>query len=335
MKRIGNLKNKWCNYGNLLEAFYEIKKHKSYNEKMLYFENNLVTKLNEILIQLQNNNYEVSVPREFYVYEPKKRLIKAPSISDRLVQHAVLRQCRNILENKFLSCSFACRKGKGTHSASKLLQKYLKEYKDKGYYLKIDIKKFFYNIDHDILESMIRRIIKCEDSIRLLVKFFRDGTGKGLPLGSVTSQLFANLYLNRIDHYIKRSLKHKHYIRYMDDLIILCEDKNTLRHSLRKINIEVGKIILQINNKTIIGRLKEGIDFVGYKTWYNRKVIRKRNLYKIKKILKHVSSVQIIITYLAHSLHSNSYIYVKSLIKHKHKNNILINKFINKHKDNK
>jgi retron-type reverse transcriptase len=310
MKRIGNLKASWCNYEALHKAFYEVKKNKSYYHSIIEFESNLVCNLNRILISLEDGTYKVKPTRDFYITDPKVRLIQAPQFEDRIVQHAVLNSIRETVENKFIDQTFACIKGRGTHGASDLLKRYLVNYKNEGYYLKVDIKKFFYTINHKVLDYQLSRIIKCKPTLELLKKFYKDGTGKGLPLGNVTSQLFANLALNPIDHLLKRVLKCKHAIRYMDDIIILSKSKAILRHILDSIEKLLIKLKLKTNEKTQIGLILDGIDFVGYRTWFNNRLIRKRSLYKIKRVLKKHPDINRIASYLAHSKRTNSLIYV-------------------------
>ncbi|MDP3444564.1 MAG: RNA-directed DNA polymerase, partial [Ignavibacteria bacterium] len=197
-----------------------------------------------------------------------------------------------------------------------LLKKYLINYKNEGYYLKIDIKKFFYTIDHKVLNSQLNRIIKCKPTLKLLKKFYENESGKGLPLGNVTSQVLANLALTPIDNLIKRYLKCKHYIRYMDDLIILSDNKAQLQFALFFIKRLLKTLELDVNEKTQIGMIRDGIDFVGYRTWFNNRIIRKRSLFKIKRVLKKYPDINRIASYLSHSKRTGSLIYVvKQIIK--------------------
>lgn len=310
MKRIGNLKASWCNYEALHTAFQEVKKNKSHYHGIIAFESNLVSNLNRILTSLEDGTYKVQPTRDFYITDPKVRLIQAPQFEDRIVQHAVLNSIRDTVERKFIDQTFACIRGRGTHSASDLLKRYLVNYKNEGYYLKVDIRKFFYTINHKVLEYQLSRIIKCKPTLELLKKFYKDGTGKGLPLGNVTSQVLANLALNPIDHLLKRVLKCKHVVRYMDDIIVLSKSKTFLRSILKNIEGLLIKLKLTTNEKTQIGLIADGVDFVGYRTWFNNRLIRKRSLYKVKRVLKKNADINRIASYLAHSKRTNSLIYV-------------------------
>lgn len=310
MKRSGNLKAKWCNYDVLLQAWYEVKKQKSYYFSILEYEQNLAVNLSNLLIKMDSGSYEPKPLRMFYVHEPKIRLIEAPCLEDRIVQHTLLIAIRQVVESHFIDQTFACIKNRGTHAASDWLKSKLINYKNEGYFLKVDIEKFFYSIDHLVLKTQYRNLIKCKFTLDLIEKFHKNHKGVGLPLGNVSSQLSANLALNPIDHFIKRELKIRHYVRYMDDMILLSKSKEQLRDAEKRIIIEIRKLNLNVNAKTKISQIKHGIDFVGYRTWYNRRLIRKRSLYKIKRKLKQDSNSNRIASYLSHAKRTDSLVYV-------------------------
>lgn len=311
MKRYGSLKTKWCNYEALLVAFNQVKKGKSYHEEVIKYEMNLVTNLNNLLANLSNNTYRPKPLREFYVYIPKKRLIHAPAFEDRIVHHAIMNVIEPIIDKRFISDTYACRKNKGGHKASQKLQMFLSKSGCKKY-LKLDIQKFFYSINHDSLIAELNKIIKDGDTIETLKLFFGNNN-VGLPLGNVTSQLLANLILNPIDHFIKRTLNRKYYIRYMDDMIILGDTKKELKEVWSLIKQEVQKYGLQLNSKSHVGDVKSGVDFVGYKTKSACKIIRKSTLYNIYKRLKKCNW-ETINSYLAHAKYSNSLSYLCKMI---------------------
>lgn len=314
MTRNGNIKPNWCNYEALLAGFYEVRKNKCYHKGILEFENNLVSNLNRILESLEDGTYAVKPTRDFYVYDPKKRLIQAPHLEDRIVQYAVMASVNGIIQKRFLTNTAACIKGRGTHYAHKLLKRYLSNFGNNGYCLKIDIKKFFYNIDHNVLRNLLKRVIKCNDTLKILNKFYANEKGVGLPLGSLSSQVLANLMLNPVDQLCKRELKCKYYIRYMDDIIILSNSRDRLKSILRAITELLGKLKLELNAKTCISTIKSGVDFVGYRTWINRTIIRKRSLFKIKRTLKKHNERNRIFSFLAHSKGTSSILYVVNLI---------------------
>ena len=314
MKRTSNLKHIWCNYFTLLRAFNEVKESKTYTDVLLIYERNLAVNLENLYLRLKDGTYNPRPSYEFKVYEPKERTIQAPYLEDRIVQHSLLIATRDLIEVHFTTNSYACRKGYGTHKASDDLKSALIKYKNTGYYLKLDIKKYFYSISHKIIIQQLERIIKCKPTIQLFKKFFAVGQTIGLPLGNVTSQVLANLNLNPIDHFIKRVLKIKDYFRYMDDFIILHNSKELLNKCWKRIEKEVAKLTLSLNRKSKVGKIADGIDFVGFKTWFNRRVIRKSSLFRIKRKLKTDPNISRISSFLSHSKRTNSLIYVVAKI---------------------
>ena len=229
---------------------------------------------------------------------------------DRVVQWAIYRQINPIFDNIFYEYSCACRVGKGTHYAADKLQYWLRKLDrspDKTYYLKADVAKYFYRINHRRLMQIIGRKIGCENTLDLLRVIIKKDDGEfgiqlgdhffekekikgiGIPIGNLTSQLFANVYLDWLDKYIKHTLRVKHYIRYMDDFVILGKSKKEL-HRLRK-EIEIfleDYLYLELNNKTAVRPINLGIDFMGYVTWPTHRTLRKSTKKKMKKRLKYL-----------------------------------------------
>ncbi len=307
MKRIRNLYENIYDFDNLLQAYYMARKSKRYREEVLRFSNNL----EENLITLQNEliwqTYEVGRYREFFVYEPKKRLVMALPFRDRVVQWAIYRQLNPLLERRYINTSYACRVGYGTHRAVGKLQQYLRLFSrinQPFYVLKLDISKYFYRIDHDVLLSILRRIIADERLLQLLETIIRSETkfgmelgdhdfvkerigDIGIPIGNLTSQMFANLYLNELDQYCKHVLKTKHYVRYMDDVCILHHDKKRLwavKDSIEQ--FLTNRLKLTLNNKTTIRTTNQGVDFCGYRIWPTHIKLRKTTALKMKRRIK-------------------------------------------------
>lgn len=306
MRRHGNLFEQWCNYENFYEAYKEVRKGKTNYRAFIKFENKLAANLERIYKSVLNGTYKVKPYRVFTIQDPKERVIHAPHLEDRIVQHAIIRTIRPLVENRFITETFACIKERGTHKASDKLVRFLQVYKDTGYYLKIDIEKYFYRINHETLKAQLRHILKCRKTLEYLSMFIQGENGMGLPLGNVTSQLLANLALSPLDHFIKRVLKAKHYLRYMDDMLILSKCKTYLRLCLARIKEFVKTLKLKTNSKTKISRIKDGIDFVGYKTWYNYRLIRKRSLKKFYKAIKDKAGINAVQSFYAHAKHTLS-----------------------------
>ena len=253
MQSIKNIYEKIYDFENLHKAWEEARKGKRYRDDVLIFNRNYEEQLINIQNHLIYETYEVGKYHTFYVYEPKKRLIMSLPFKDRIVQWAIYRQLFPLYEKTFIFDSYACRKGKGTHKAADRLQYWLRQTERKPeryYYLKMDISKYFYRVDHDILLKILARRIKDQRLLNLLEKIINCESmnfglppgkepdevavsdrlsNKGMPIGNLTSQMFANIYLNEVDQYAKHELGLHYYIRYMDDIIILHHD-NLLRH---------------------------------------------------------------------------------------------------------
>jgi len=294
----------------MLGAWREVRRDKTYHYSVLKYEQNLAVNLDNLLNSIIDGSYRVRPTRNFIIFEPKERFIEAPHLEDRIVQHAITAVIRPMIEARFIDQSFACRVNKGTHASNDLLMRYLAQYENKGYYLRIDVSKFFYSISHERIEGKLRKILNCEKTLEVLKMFFTNSEGKGLPLGNVTSQVLANLSLNDVDHFIKRELKIRHYARYMDDMIMLHPSKEFLQDAFRRIKQKIAEETLLTNNKSKIGKISEGIDFVGYRTWYNRRVIRKKSLFRIKRKLKQDANLNRLASFLSHSMRTDSIVYV-------------------------
>lgn len=267
------------------------RKGKRYNNDVLRFtqhlERNLITIQNELIWK----EFEVGEYDEFYVYEPKKRLIKSLPFKDRVVQHSLNNVINPLLDNRFIYDTYACRKAKGTHAGADRVTHFLRKTKrkwDKVYCLKADISKYFFNIDHDVMMRIYESKIKCKDTLWLLDKIIRsDGDGIGIPIGNLTSQLSANLYLNELDQFVKHRLRVKYYVRYMDDFIILHNSKECLWNLLAEVEEFLKyKLRLKLNRKTDIFPVKRGVDFLGYRIWPTHRLLRKKSKKKIKRRMR-------------------------------------------------
>jgi Retron-type reverse transcriptase len=308
MKKLKGLYPKVYAFENLLEAYKEARKCKRFRDEVLAFTRNLEENLISIQNELIWKTYKVGRYREFFVYDPKKRLIMALPFRDRVVQWAIYRVLNPLLEQRYISDSYACRVGYGTHRAADRLQywlRYLARRYPRVYVLKLDISKYFYRVDHDVLVGILRRIIADEDMLWLLETIVRSEDtkfgvplgdhcfecervkGVGMPIGNLTSQMFANLYLNELDQYAKHVLKARHYIRYMDDVIILHPDKKYLWQLKDEIRSFLdNRLHLVLNSKTTVRTTKQGVDFCGYRIWPTHRKLRKRTALKMKRRLK-------------------------------------------------
>lgn len=312
MKKYKNLYSAIYDFENLYGAYRDARKGKKHRNEVLEFSVNL----EENLIQIQNEliwkTYKVSPYRQFFVYEPKRRLIMALPFRDRVVQWAIYRVLHPLIEKRFIRDSYACRIGFGTHKALGRLREWLKYLSKQGqpvYTLKMDIAKYFYRIDHDILMRILRRLIEDADLLWLLEEIIRCNHtkfgislqdldygeligGVGMPIGNLTSQMFANIYLNEADQFAKHQLREKYYIRYMDDILNLGPDK---RH-LWQVKNEMERFLqeelnLQLNRKTGISTISQGVDWVGYRVWPTHIRLRKTTAKRMKRRLRRLQKL--------------------------------------------
>ncbi len=308
MKTYKNLYNKITSMKNLVLAWQKARKGKTKKVYVIEFEKNLSKNLLELHGELRDDAYS---PRElvtFILRDPKTRVISKSDFRDRIVHHAIVMVLEPIFDKSFIYDSCANRIGKGNLFALKRFDKFVRKiskngliaknrFRDNnyivGYCLKADIKHYFQEVNHKILLNIIKRKIKDEKVICLIEKILSNlpvgqigGGGehqKGMPLGNLTSQFFANIYLNELDYFIKHKLKAKYYIRYVDDFVILHNSKEQLEKWKVKIdNFLMGKLILELHpQKSSIISLSRGVDFVGFRNFYHYKLLRKRNIKKM------------------------------------------------------
>ena len=232
---------------------------------------------------------------EFYVTQPKLRRIEKSKYIDRIVHRWYVNSfIEPYFIPQFIETSYACLKGRGMHKACLDLQKAMKHCKNiwqEYYILKMDIKKYFENIDKNILYKILERKIK-DKKVQWLTKeiIYSNAGEKGLPIGNYTSQMFANIYLNEMDQYIKHNLKCKYYYRYMDDGALLVKTKEEAKEKLGKIRKFLEENLkLELNQKTQIFKSKQGVNFCGYKINEYRLKIRDRGKRKLKKKVKYLT----------------------------------------------
>lgn len=287
-------------FENILSAAYSCRKGKATVAACLkYFD-----RLEENVIQLQNEliwqTYRPDRYRHFYVFEPKRRKISAPSFRDRVLQRAVYNIIEPIIDRRYIDDSYACRTGKGAHAGANRAQQFIKQVEQQhgqAYALKADVSKYFSNINHATLKKLLRHHLSCPTTLALLDYVIdespSDSPGCGIPLGNLLSQVFANVYLNELDRYAKHTLKAEKYMRYMDDFIIIHHDKAYLQLVRRKIELFLGQALgLTLNSKTQVFPVSKqngrSLDYLGYHVYSHTKKLRKSSVKRIKtKIRKH------------------------------------------------
>lgn len=270
---------------------------KNARKSCLRFERELEDNLIKLQHELLSHEYRLSGYRTFPVHEPKTRTITALiNHRDRVVQQALMDVLEPIFEQSFISHSYACRAGKGTHAGSDKAQQMMRECLRQHstlFALKADVHRYFASVQHDRLKALIRRKISCRKTLWLtdtiIDSYHEPGRpGYGIPIGNLTSQLFANIYLDALDQRVKCRLSERWYVRYMDDFIILHHDKDRLRYL--RIDIELflaHQLGLELNNKTqifpVAVRNGRGLDFLGYYIWPHKRRLRKDSLKRFKR----------------------------------------------------
>ena len=290
MKRHNNLFSQVIDFKNIHSAYLKTRKRKRYAKKALTFTFNLERNLVVIKKELFLQNYKHGKYNEFFVCDSKKRRIKAPCFKDRVIHHSLCNIIEPIFDKSFVFDSYACRNGKGTHKGIKRLKYFLKN-RNNDYCLKCDISKYFDSINHDILIFLIKRKIKDKKIIRLIREIIKsiheDEAGKGIPIGNLTSQLFANIYLNELDQFVKHSLKQKKFIRYMDDFLILGNKKELHEIKEDTRSFLERKLHLHFNSKKAeVFPILKGIDFLGYVIFKEYILLRKSTIKRLLKKLK-------------------------------------------------
>ena len=279
----------------------QARKGKRYRADVLRFteslEENLITLQNELIWK----TYQVGRYHEFFVHKPKKRLVMALPFRDRVVQWAIYRQLNPLFDKRYINTSYACRVGHGTHRSLARVKSWIDA---DSYVLKMDAAKYFYRVDHDVLMEILNRCLADDELLQLLEKIIRCGHtdfgmslgsavtsgnmigGIGMPIGNLTSQMFANLYLNELDQHCKHKLKIKKYVRYMDDVLIIGKNKRELREAWTAIEIFLTRLRLSLNSKTCIRSAAQGVEFCGFRIWPQKIRLKKKTALQMRRNLR-------------------------------------------------
>lgn len=306
LKRYGNLYSDVITLDALRQGFYDARRSKSHNYACWQFELSLGTELLKLHKELTEGTYKPRPYMRFKVYEPKERIIYAPAFRDCVVQHAIYSKVQPVFDRTFIHTSFACRVGKGTHAAADYAQEALIRSEDGTYTLQLDIRKFFYRIDRQILRFLIERKIKDPQLVDLMMQFAEYEEPIGIPIGNLLSQLYALIYLNPIDHYIVRQLRPSAgYCRYVDDFILF---GITRGDALLFRDLIIGFLDENLNlelSRSTIATVSRGVNFVGYRTYRRARFIRKHSLYKARKAMRR-GHLERVISHLAHARKTHS-----------------------------
>jgi len=262
---------------------------------------------------LKNCTYRHGEYQCFKINDPKPRIIHKANVRDRLLHHAVYRILYPFFDKTFIPDSFSCRNNKGTHKAINRFREFVYIVSENNtktcWVLKCDIKKFFANINQDVLTNILEQYIPDKNIINLLKEIIYSFKPNGLPLGNLTSQLFSNIYLNEFDQFVKHKLKIKHYIRYADDFVILSGDKSCLKSITPVIkDFFQNKLALTLHpEKIFIRTLYSGIDFLGWVNFYGYRVLRTKTKKRMLNKISENQKSETLNSYLGLLKHGNTY----------------------------
>ena len=291
-KRVNNIFYNKLKFKNMLEAYERAAYGKKKCKEVINYEIDLANNITQTLKQLYYGTYQVGKYREFQIYEPKKRIIQSLPFRDRIVQQWYVEEfIKPIFVPQFIEDTYACLDNRGVHKGVKKLNKYIHNYSKENedmYILKCDISKFFYRINKKILFEIIERKVKDKQFLQLTkMLIYHNNEEVGIPIGNYTSQYFANIYLNQLDHFVKEKLKVKYYVRYMDDFILLLKNKQQAKEVLEKMKKYLKENLeLELNKKTNYFKVKQGVIFCGYKIHKDYILLKKDNKKKIYKKIK-------------------------------------------------
>lgn len=317
MKRTGNLWPAMFTQAALFAAYSKAATGKRSHRACFEFSRCLGSNLADLASELESGSYRPRPLNRFWVHDgAKPRLIEAPAFRDLVVQHAIYAAISPTFERRYIATNFACRVGKGSHAASDWLQAAMRRAPRTTWVLHVDVRKFFYSIDRDVLAGLLGQAIKCPRTLDVMMMFTQRPEPTGIPIGNLLSQTFANVYLNSLDHFCKRTLKACDYARYMDDSIMLAPDRATglqwleaIRQHLTTLNLEISHHSLQ--------PIKRGVDFVGYRTWASGRFVRPGLISAIRQDARK-GRLESLISRLGHALRTRSFTRITTHLKENH-----------------
>jgi retron-type reverse transcriptase len=304
MKRHNGLWEELASFANLACAARQARRGKRLRPNVARFEFHLERELCRLQDELRSKTYRPGEYYTFRIFEPKPRLISAAPYRDRIVHHALCRVLEPLFEPTFISDSYACRKGKGSHAAVDRFQQFARRF---PYVLKCDVRQYFPSLDHTLLKGLLRRKIKDGDVLWLADLIIDNANAqdpaaawfsgddlfapwerrRGLPIGNQTSQFFANVYLNPFDHFVKETLRVKAYVRYVDDFVLFGTEKQWLRQALERCREFLATLRLRLHeDKSVISRTNDGVRFLGFRIFPDYRLLVRENVSRLKRRLR-------------------------------------------------
>ncbi len=269
MRREKHLFERVVEFGNLYLAFLGASAGRRHRPAVPEFEHDLETRLWQMRREVQAGTYRWGAYRRFFINDPKRRAIRAAPFRDRVLHHAIFNVLDPVFSRGFIADTYACIPGRGTHAAVRRYRRFVRARRGVGYVLQCDIKGCFASVDHAVLLGLLARRVGDARLLALLASLIEHGAetpGKGMPIGNLTSQIFANLYLDPLDHFVKETLRVRHYLRYMDDFVLLLDARDEARVRLARIEEFLhARLRLSLNpRRVVIAPLSSPRDFLGY-----------------------------------------------------------------------
>ena len=277
MRRVGNLFEAIAAPENVRLAFYKAARGKRAKPTVRDFSSNLDERILRISTWIRNGDFPLGRIQQFTIRDPKERTITAPCFDERVLHHAIMNICEPLLDRWLIDDTYACRTGKGREAAVQRAHKFSQH---RGWFLKLDIRKYFDTIAHEKLRVQLSQRFKDARLLELLgqvIFCYRGKAGIGLPIGSLTSQHFANLYLGWFDRFVKETLKVVGYVRYMDDMILWHDDVNELRSNLLQSRAYLRDVLALELKPNVLQRTSVGVEFLGCRIWPTHVELNRRS----------------------------------------------------------
>lgn len=289
MKRYGNLYEKIYNMNNIILAHNNARKGKKHYSEVKMVDNNPEYYFKQVYEMLKNKTFKNS---QYYIFKlidngKEREIFKLPYFPDRIIHHCIMQVLEPIWKKTLIRDTYSSIKGRGLHDGVRRIKTALKDREGTKYCMKLDIKKFYPSVNHEVLKQIIRQKIKCQNTLWLLDEII-DSTG-GVPIGNYLSQYFGNIYLSGLDHFVKERQHIKYYFRYCDDIVILLESKTRLWEVLNAIKDYCKLLVLSIKeNYQVFPTNIRGIDFLGYRFFHDFTLLRKSIVIRFKNKIKNI-----------------------------------------------
>lgn len=277
MKRVGYLMDKIVDMDNLCLAYHKACRGKQGKSEVVAFSKKAIENLQVLRDLLISGNPSIGNYHYFTIYDPKQRIICAANFQERVLHHAIMNVCHPYFERNLIDHTYATRPQKGVYSAVEYARSALRRY---SCVAKLDVRKYFDSVSHDVLKSALRRLFKDEKLLSIFDKIIDSYSvteGKGLPIGNLTSQYFANYYLSSLDHYLKESVKVPAYVRYMDDMLLFASDKVLLKKQVTSAESYLREKLFLTLKPPVLYRSEQGVPFLGYALYPHKLLLSGRS----------------------------------------------------------